>query len=134
MYCMGEQADSVLTSTKISTKDKQKYDSVISKFDDYFKGRHNVILEWARFNKRNQLIGELVEQYITVLYTLIEMCEYGDRTEELLCDRLVVGIRDSSLSEHLQMESELILEKAKKIVCQREAMRDHHQQLSSTKR
>ena len=131
---MREQADSVLISTKISTEDRQKYDSMMSKFDNYFKVCRNVILERARFNWHNQLVGELVEQYITVLCTLIEMCEYGDLAEELLRDQLVVGIRDSSISEHLQMDSELTLEKAKKIVCQREAVRDHHQQLSSTKR
>ena len=71
-----------------------------------------------------------MEQYITVLYTLVETCEYGNLTEELLRDRLVVGIRDSSLSERLQMDPELTLEKAKRIARQREAIKDHHQQLS----
>ena len=47
---MGEPADDVLTSTKISTEDRQKYASVVGKFDDYFKVRRNVILERARFN------------------------------------------------------------------------------------
>ena len=131
MYCVGEQADSVLTSTKISTEHREKYDSVMSKFDDYLKVRCNVILKQARFNWRNQLVGESVEQYIAVLYTLIETCEYGNLTEELLRDRLLVGICDSSILECLQMDSELTLEK-EKIVRQREAVRDH-QQLSSTK-
>ena len=99
LYCMGDQADSVLTSTKIATEDRLKYNSVMSKINGYFKVRRNVILKRARFNQRNQLAGESVEQYITVLYTLVETCEYGNLTEELLRDRLVVGIRDSSLSE-----------------------------------
>ena len=51
LYCMGEPADDVLTSTKISTEDRQKYASVVGKFDDYFKVRRNVILERARFNR-----------------------------------------------------------------------------------
>ena len=130
LYCMGDHADSVLTSTKIATEDRLKYDSVMSKFDEYFKVRRNVILERARFNQRNQLAGESVEHYITVLYTLVETCEYSNLTEELLRDRLVVGIRDSSLSERLQMDPELTLEKAKRIARQREAIKDHHQQLS----
>ena len=50
-----------------------------------------------------------MEQYITVLYTLVETCEYGNLTEELLWDRLVVGICDSSLLERLQMDPELTL-------------------------
>jgi len=43
-------------------------------------------------------------------------------TEELICDRLVVSIRDESLSEQLQIESDLTLEKAKKFVRQRQAI------------
>ena len=57
LYCMGDQADSALTSTKITTEDRLKYDSVMSKFDEYFKVRRIVILERARFNQRNQLQG-----------------------------------------------------------------------------
>ena len=120
---MGDQADSVLTSTKIATEDRLKYNSVMSKFDKYFKVHRNVILERARFNQCNQLAG---------LYTLIETCEYGNLTEELLWDRLVVGICDPSLSKRLQMDPELTLEKAKRIARQREAVKDHHQQLSGT--
>ena len=79
----------------------------MSKFDEYFNVRRNVIFERARFNRRNQLPGETIEQYITVLYTLIETCEYGELKEELLRDRIVVGIRDMALSERLQLEPDL---------------------------
>jgi len=51
LYCMGEPADDVLTSTKISADDRKKYQSVMDKFDGYFKVRRNVILERARFNR-----------------------------------------------------------------------------------
>ena len=40
----------------------------------------------------------------------------------MIRDRLVVGIRDKSLSERLQMESDLTLEKAKKLIRQSEAV------------
>jgi len=43
-------------------------------------------------------------------------------TDELICDRLFVGIRDKSLSEHLQVESKLTLEQAKKFIRQREVI------------
>ena len=88
LYCMGEPADNVLTSTKISTEDRQKYASVVGKFDDYFKVRRNVILERARFNRRNQLPGESAEQYITTLYSLVSTCEYEGLMDQLLRDRL----------------------------------------------
>ena len=58
LYCMGEQSDSVLNSTNISNEDREKYASVMSKFDEYFKVSHNVIFERAQFNRLNQLFQE----------------------------------------------------------------------------
>ena len=44
----------------------------------------------------------------------------------MIRDRIVVGIRDSALSERLQLDPDLTLEKAKTLVRQREAV--HEQQ------
>ena len=33
LYCMDEEADSVLVSTHISAEDRKKYDAVVGKFD-----------------------------------------------------------------------------------------------------
>ena len=43
--------------------------------------------------------------------------------------RLVVGIRDTVLSDRLQMDAELTLEKAKKAIRQKEAVTEQHQDL-----
>ena len=126
LYCLGEQAEAVLTSTNTSAEDRKLYDTVITKLDGFFKVRKNVIFERARFNRRNQQQGESAEQYIIVLYELAEDCEYGALHSEMIRDRLVVGIRDITLSEQLQTNAELTLDKAKKIIRQREAV--HQQQ------
>ena len=47
--------------------------------------------------------------------TLVEHCEYGELKEEMICNRIMVGIR-----EKLQLDSELALE-------QKEAVRKHQQ-------
>ena len=129
LYCLGEDADDVLTSTNIGEDDRKEYDSVMAKFDGFFKVRKNVIFERARFNRRCQLDGESVEQYITALYRLIESCDYGALKEEMLRDRIVVGIKDVTLSERLQMDADLTLEKAKKQVRQKEAVKQQHLEL-----
>ena len=64
-----------------------------------FQLRRNVIFGRARFNRRNQLEGESSEQYISELYCLVDNCNYGNLKDELLRDRLVVGIRDQGLSK-----------------------------------
>ena len=100
------------------------YDTVLGKFDSFFQLKRNVIFERARFNQQCQLPGESVEQYIMELYNLVEYCIYGELKSEMIRDRLVVGILDKKLSEHLQLDPELTLEVAKKKIRQREAVQE----------
>ena len=122
LYCIGEEAEAVLNSIGLTEDERKVYDTVLSKFDGYFQVRRNVIFERARFNRRNQQEGESAEKYITELYTLADNCNYGDLRDEMIRDRLVVGIRDASLSQQLQLDAELTLEKAKTKIRQREAV------------
>ena len=85
----------------------------MEKFDTFFQVRKNVIYERAHFNRRSQGQSESIEQFITSLYQLAETCEYGELKDEMIRDRIVVGIRDQALSERLQLDSTLTLEKAK---------------------
>ena len=98
---MGEEAVTVLTSTGILQESQKKYVDVIAKFDAFFKVRVNVIYERSKFNCRDQHDGEFVEQYISALYELVETCEYGRLRDEMLRDRIVVGIKDLAVSERL---------------------------------
>ena len=128
LYCMGEEADSVLSSTDITAEQRQDHAAVLSKLDSYFEVRRNVVFERARFNGRTQREGESVEQFITELYRLAEFCSYGP-LKEMIRDRIVVGIRDPGMSEKLQTDPDLTLEKAKKLVRQKEAAREHRREL-----
>ncbi len=105
----GKDAEDVLASTDIKEDEKADYKIVLDKFDAYFKIRSNIIFERAKFNRRNQAEGESAEQYIACLYNLVEMCEYGALKEEMLRDRIMVGIRDKALSDKLQMDESLSL-------------------------
>ena len=93
----------------------------MGRFDSCFDVRRNTIFERARFNGRAKKEGESVEQYITELHDLVESGTYGVLKDEMLRDRLVVGIRDLSLSEKHQ--------KAKTLIRQKTAVKDHHREL-----
>ena len=43
------------------------------------------------------------------MYSLAENGEYGPLHDENICDRIVMGIRDTSLSEKLQLGADLTL-------------------------
>ena len=62
------------------------------------------------------------------MYKLVKMCEYGTLREEMLRDHLVVGIRDATLSNKLQLDAKLTLEK---MVHQKEAIQEHRDELNS---
>ena len=63
------------------------------------------------------------------LYELIQYCDYGGMKDEMIRDRLVVETHDSSLSEKLQLDPALTLEKAKKAIRQSEAVHEQQKML-----
>ena len=132
LYCMGETAEDVLTSTDISADERKTFGSVIAKFDSFFKVRKNIIFERARFNRRSQEDGESAEEFITSLYQLVENCEYGALQDQMIRDRIVVGIRDQALSQRMQLDPDLTVEKAKTLSRQREAVREHQEILGNS--
>ena len=52
LYCLGKDANNVLTSTNISEKHRKKFNNVLAKFDTPFKVCKNMIFEYAQFNHR----------------------------------------------------------------------------------
>ena len=113
----------------MTADERKEFDSVLKKFDDFFKVRKNVIFERARFNRRSQHEGETAEKYIMELYRLSENCDYGEMRDDMIRDRLVVGIGDASLSQQLQLDADLNLEKAKQKIRQREAVSEQQREL-----
>ncbi len=109
---MGEEAEDMLTSFHLSTTEAAEYDTVKDRLDAHFIAWRNVIFERAKFEQLQQEIGESVECYITALHCLAENCGYGTLHDEMVRDRLVVDLRDKKLSEMLQTDPELTLEKA----------------------
>ena len=73
-----------------------------------------------------------MEAFITALHKLAETCEFGALREELIRDRIVVGIQDSKLSEKLQLDKDLTLDKAVTLVRQAEQVRQQQGLLRST--
>ena len=112
IYTMGDEAEDVLTSFRLTEEQGKSYTTVVEKFDGYFVKRRNLIFERAKFNWRRQEEGEPVNDFIMDLYRLAEHCNYGTLHDELIRDRIVVGLRSAALSGKLQRDADLTLEKA----------------------
>ncbi|XP_021340612.1 uncharacterized protein K02A2.6-like, partial [Mizuhopecten yessoensis] len=122
IYAMGNDAEDIFHSFALTVDGSKTFQTVVDRFQAHFVTRRNTIFERAKFNHRKQNEGESADNFITALYTLIEHCEYGALKEEMIRDRIVVGIRDSRMSEKLQLDANLTLEKAVTQVRQREAV------------
>ena len=111
IYIMGEQAEDIFCSFGLSETEQANFDIVLNKFNNHFVLKKNTIFERDQFNKQIHLDSESVNTFLTALYTLAEHCKYGDLHDELIHDRVVVGIRDKNLSEKLQLDVDLMLTK-----------------------
>ena len=120
---MGSKSDDILATFGLTTENSKKYDVVKDKFDGYFVKRRNIIFERAKFHRRKQESGEAVDSFITDLYGLAEHGQFGLLHGEMIRDRIVVGLADQKLSEKLQLDADLTLEKAINTVRQSESVR-----------
>lgn len=131
IYCMGDEADDVLRWLKLSDADLRNYARVRDGFRDFFVVKKNIVFERARFNMRKQEPNESVDVFITAIHALAEHCKYGDLHDELVRDRIVVGLADTRLSERMQMEENLTLQKAIDMARQSEEMKRQQTALRS---
>ena len=120
---MGDEADDILCSMGLSDEEKKNYETVKAKFDVHFVKRRNPIFERAKFNQHRQEEEESADSFITALYCLAEHCAYGALHDEMIRDRIVVGLRDANLSMKLQMDPDLTLDKAVAMARQSEAIK-----------
>lgn len=108
------------------TKDeaKETLDNVLLMFDKYFEPVKNIIYERVKFNSMVQ--GELpIHQFIIKLQSQADVCDYGDKKNELVRDRIVVGVRDKRLREYLIDLEDLDLQKC---ILKSKQFVSHHEQ------
>lgn len=92
--------------------DPVKY--ILDKFDELYCPYKNVIQTAALFNSMVQKPGQSIDDFVTDLRRQAQKCDFGDKCDRLIGDRMVVGIRDGALCERLLRERDVTLEK---IVC-----------------
>ncbi|KAL7850718.1 hypothetical protein SRHO_G00200670 [Serrasalmus rhombeus] len=124
LYAIGKEAEPIF-STFVFTADEEDnyYDAVVSKFNDHFVPRRNIIHQRAYFHKRVQWSEESVEAFVRSLYEMVLHCEFGATKGEQIRSRIVIGVADSYVSEQLQLEPELTLERAIQVTRQSELVK-----------
>ena len=76
--------------------------SSLSALEDYFLPKRNVVYERYVFNSCIQTPEETVDGYVNRLRKLASSCQFGTLTEEMIRDRLVIGIEDTGTKARLR--------------------------------
>lgn len=70
-----------------------------------------MIYEHYTFNKREQEVNETIVSYVAALRTLVKTCKFEGLEEEMIRDRIVLGIRDNHTRKKLLQEKGLGLQR-----------------------
>ena len=78
----------------------------------HLQPRPNVIAQRYKFFKRDRLQNETVTEYLAALNSLCEFCDFGDKLDEYVRDRLVCGIGNERILQKLLSIRDLTLKTA----------------------
>lgn len=109
--CIGQQAQELYFNV-LKKEDKDKLEDVITIFDDYFRPKQNEVINTYNLNKRNQEEGESFDAYYTAIRKLAENCNFEDKKDRMLRDKIVIGVRDQRVQQKLLEVKDLTLDKA----------------------
>ena len=105
------QKRSLFTMAFQSEAEKKNLAKILELRESYCFGKTNIIYERFRFNNRDQEAGESIDTYASNLRSLSDKCNFGALIDEMMRDRIVCGVRDSSLRKKLPQVPELTLER-----------------------
>ena len=113
LSCCGPATFRLLRSLVLPGKlDDFSFEELVTKMKEHKEPQPSVIVRRFQFNTRKQQTGETVAEYVAALRKAAEFCNYGDSLSEMLRDRLLCGITDTSVQKRLLAEKDLTLDKA----------------------
>ena len=112
LHVIGKEAQEVYKTFTFEEGEVNNYQILVDKFEETFLPQANTIYERFLFNKRNQRDKESFDSFLKDIKTQVNQCAYGDMKDELLRDRIVVGITSEAMQEKLLQTKDLTLQKA----------------------
>ncbi|UYV66511.1 hypothetical protein LAZ67_4001935 [Cordylochernes scorpioides] len=85
---------------------------ILEKFDNHFKPFKNVIYRRYKFFSEVQEKNQSFDDFVTKVKNKAVDCDFGDLTESLIRDRIVLGVLDKNLTERYLQDPDLTLSKA----------------------
>src|ERR1700733_94346 len=112
LTCVGGDAYDVFRSLPLSAEQKRDVDAIVAAFQTFCLGSINVTFERFIFNQRTQENNERFDVFLGEIRRLAKSCQFEGMEEQLIRDRIVVGIKDDATRRKLLQIRELTLDKA----------------------
>ena len=100
-------------------------ETILRKFDEYCQPKRNVSFERHVFMSRKQKKNEMIDDYVLDLRKLARNCNYGQLTDSIIRDMIIMGVRDQATQESLLRENDPSLNRCIDVV--RASERAHRQ-------
>ncbi|UYV78028.1 hypothetical protein LAZ67_15003267 [Cordylochernes scorpioides] len=112
MTIIGSDAQKIYRTFVLSPEETKKVEEIKKRFTNYFLPKKNYTMEHYNFNKLQQSMVESITEFITRLRLQASKCKFESLEDELIKDRVVVGIHDDHTREKLLSDPDLDLDKA----------------------
>jgi hypothetical protein len=110
LYCViGSEAVQYMTNLSMTTNESASAQNILDALESNLQPEVNIIYERAMFNTAKQETNESADDFVQRLRSLIKNCRYETIEDEILRDRIVVGIFDRHLRRRLCENSNLTL-------------------------
>ena len=107
-----DRLSELLAPADPSSKDLSE---ILQLLQTHFEPVRVQIAERFNFRRRQQEIGETIDEYEAVLRKLAIYCNFGDHLEEELRNQMVCGLRNEALQRRLLTEADLTYAKTVEI-------------------
>ena len=115
-HCIGEDSVEILDQLDFDAvadppEDVNRMPDVLTKLDNYFNPRRNLVYEWYVFMFMNQSDCEPIDMFVKRLKTQANKCEFAQLRDMILV-RCVFGIKEMRLKEKLLQDRNVNLARA----------------------
>lgn len=101
LNAVGPEAVEIFDTFELTDQERASYDRVVAKFQEFCKPRKNTVYERYVFYQRTQHEGESFDVFLMDIKRLVRTCEFGATENEMLRDRIVMGVADKKLQKRL---------------------------------
>lgn len=112
---MGKDCLQIFLNLKLTPEERGSVSSSLAALEAYFKPTTSVVYERYLFNSSMQGPEEGIDEFVNRLRKLASSCKFGTLTDEMIRDRIVIGLQDKATKLRLLKEEELNLDKTLKI-------------------